>query len=83
MASDQGTANDASLAPAYTSSFFERGTAAAESRKTYMKVMLGGILMVSCIIFGIFSIYWGALWKIPAHQLRGWVIVRGRFSSLS
>ncbi|KAL1751377.1 hypothetical protein FB107DRAFT_278701 [Schizophyllum commune] len=74
MASDQGTANDASLAPAYTSSFFERGTAAAESRKTYMKVMLGGILMVSCIIFGIFSIYWGALWKIPAHQLRGWVI---------
>ncbi|KAI4293892.1 hypothetical protein K525DRAFT_291661 [Schizophyllum commune Loenen D] len=39
-----------------------------------MKVMLAGIVMVGCIIFGIFSIYWGALWKIPAHQLRGWVI---------
>ncbi|KAL1745590.1 hypothetical protein HDZ31DRAFT_81860 [Schizophyllum fasciatum] len=36
--------------------------------------MSGGVFMIAIIIFGIFSIYWGALWKIPAHQLRGWVI---------
>ncbi|KAL1690683.1 hypothetical protein GGG16DRAFT_55197 [Schizophyllum commune] len=73
-ASDQGTAHDASLAPAYTSAFFDRGAAAAESRKMYIKVIFGGIVMIAVIIFGIFSIYWGALWKIPAHPLKGWVI---------
>ncbi len=26
------------------------------------------------VMFCIFSIYWGALWKIPAHNLSGWVV---------
>ncbi|KAK0185224.1 hypothetical protein F5146DRAFT_1005834 [Armillaria mellea] len=25
-------------------------------------------------MFCVFSIYWGALWKIPAHNLQGWVV---------
>lgn len=26
------------------------------------------------VMFGVFSIYWGALWKVPDHQLSGWVV---------
>ena len=31
--------------------------------------------MTVVLIFAVFSIFWGALWKIPAHNLPGWVIV--------
>lgn len=34
--------------------------------------------MVIIMIFTILPIYWGALWKIPAHNLDGWLVVSGR-----
>jgi len=33
--------------------------------------------MTVVLIFAVFSIFWGALWKIPVHDLPGWVIVSG------
>lgn len=31
--------------------------------------------MVVLLIFSVLSIFWGSLWKIPAHQLNGWIVV--------
>ncbi|KAH6910148.1 hypothetical protein BKA70DRAFT_1560776 [Coprinopsis sp. MPI-PUGE-AT-0042] len=44
------------------------------ARGMYLKVFLGGLFMVIFMIFTILPIYWGALWKIPAHNLDGWVV---------
>ncbi|PBK93451.1 hypothetical protein ARMGADRAFT_929201 [Armillaria gallica] len=44
------------------------------SRSLYMKVVAGGTLAMTIVMFCVFSIYWGALWKIPAHNLQGWVV---------
>ncbi len=40
----------------------------------YLKILFGGCLAMVIVMFCIFSIYWGALWKIPAHNLHGWVV---------
>ena len=74
--SDQATANGDATPPSYSSKFFDKGAAAAVSRQIYLKIVFGGLMMMAIVIFGIFSIYWGALWRIPAHNLPGWVIVR-------
>ncbi|KAF8644054.1 hypothetical protein AX16_008707 [Volvariella volvacea WC 439] len=44
------------------------------ARKIYLKVVIGGIFLIILAIFSVFSIYWGALWKIPAHSLSGLVV---------
>jgi hypothetical protein len=50
---------------------------AARARKIYMSTIMGGTMMIIFIIFTIFSIYWGALYKTPSntHKLVGWVVV--------
>ncbi|KIY66183.1 hypothetical protein CYLTODRAFT_423687 [Cylindrobasidium torrendii FP15055 ss-10] len=45
-----------------------------KERAIFMKVLFGGCMGMILVIFCIFSIYWGALWKVPDHQLPGWVI---------
>lgn len=50
------------------------------ARVIYLKAYLGGLFLVVLAIFGVFSIYWGSLWKVPAHTLQGWIVVR-RFTS--
>ncbi|KIY53209.1 hypothetical protein FISHEDRAFT_33652 [Fistulina hepatica ATCC 64428] len=48
---------------------------AAKARKIYFRLNFGALVtMIIVIIFCIFPIYWGALWKIPDHQLSGWVV---------
>ncbi|KAF8991980.1 hypothetical protein BDQ17DRAFT_1223012, partial [Cyathus striatus] len=42
--------------------------------KIYLKIAIGGTSAVIIIIFAIFSIYWGSLWKTPAHSLPGWIV---------
>ncbi|THV04749.1 hypothetical protein K435DRAFT_714295 [Dendrothele bispora CBS 962.96] len=44
------------------------------ARKIYFKVLFGGSLALVVVMFAVFSIYWGALWKTPAHNLHGWVV---------
>lgn len=61
--------------PAPNTSFLDGSKEAAAARATYLKIYLGGTFMIILLIFGIMSIFWGALWKIPAHNLPGWVVV--------
>lgn len=55
--------------------FNDRSKEATAARATYLKIFIGGSFMTILLIFSIFSIFWGALWKIPAHNLPGWVVV--------
>ncbi|KAG7441803.1 uncharacterized protein BT62DRAFT_907367 [Guyanagaster necrorhizus] len=46
----------------------------AAQRKEYIKALVIGCFSMVILLFGVFSIYWGALWKIPDHKLPGWVV---------
>lgn len=59
----------------YSSQFTDKSASMRASRSLYMKVVAGGTLAMTIVMFCVFSIYWGALWKIPAHNLQGWVVV--------
>ena len=52
----------------FTDASNERG------RKIYLKAMFTSSLGLTVALLAIFSIYWGALWRTPEHQLEGWVI---------
>ncbi|KAJ3555553.1 hypothetical protein NP233_g12180 [Leucocoprinus birnbaumii] len=54
--------------------FLAKTQAMADARKIYLKTFIGGGLLIVLTIFGVFSIYWGSLWKIPDHPLNGWVV---------
>lgn len=58
--------------PLFTMNFMDPSL--ASERAMFFKVLIVGFLGMVFIIFAFFSIYWGALWKVPAHQLPGWVI---------
>ena len=59
----------------YSSQFTDRSASMKASRSLYMKVVAGGTLAMTVVMFCVFSIYWGALWKIPTHNLQGWIVV--------
>ncbi|PBK61691.1 hypothetical protein ARMSODRAFT_623483 [Armillaria solidipes] len=58
----------------YSSQFLDKTPSIQASRSAYLKILFGGCFAMVIVMFCIFSIYWGALWKIPAHNLRGWVV---------
>ncbi|KAF9261687.1 hypothetical protein L218DRAFT_869481 [Marasmius fiardii PR-910] len=64
--------NDHEYIPPFSASFTDEKLAIA--RSIYLKMLIGGVLSIVIVLFAIFSIYWGALWKTPAHSLRGWVV---------
>ncbi len=47
---------------------------AAPGRILYIRTLCAGCFAIALIIFGVFSLYWGALWRVPAHSLGGLVI---------
>ena len=48
----------------------------AAARAIFFKIFISGAFFVILVIFCVLSIYWGALWKAPAHDLPGWIVVR-------
>ncbi|KAK0450591.1 uncharacterized protein EV420DRAFT_1766667 [Desarmillaria tabescens] len=58
----------------YSSQFTDKSSSMKASRSLYMKIVAGGTLAMTVVMFCVFSIYWGAVWKIPAHNLQGWVV---------
>ena len=63
------------ITPGKYRSFFDKSKEATIARKIYFKIFLSGSFLTISLIFGIFSLFWGALWKIPAHPLSGIVVV--------
>ncbi|KAG6865536.1 hypothetical protein C0991_001729 [Blastosporella zonata] len=56
----------------FSRNFFDKNNTV--QRGIYFKVLFGGVFAVILVIFAVFSIFWGSLWKIPARNLDGWVI---------
>ncbi|KAF9540263.1 hypothetical protein CPC08DRAFT_650973 [Agrocybe pediades] len=54
--------------------FFDKSKEGAHARATYLKVFLGGTFAMVILIFTVFSLYWGSLWKTPVKNLPGWVV---------
>lgn len=63
-------------AVACTASLLDRNPQMAQARATYLRIFLGGLFLTIVLIFAIFPIFWGSLWKIPAGNLNGWIVVR-------
>ncbi|KAG7442294.1 uncharacterized protein BT62DRAFT_982520 [Guyanagaster necrorhizus] len=40
----------------------------------YLKVVGVGVGAMVVLMFAVFSIYWGALWKVPTRNFAGWVV---------
>ncbi|KAF9036964.1 hypothetical protein BDZ89DRAFT_1061652 [Hymenopellis radicata] len=55
--------------PLYSSNFHE-----LPERKQFLQIFVSACLAMIVVMFAVFSIYWGALWKLPAHPLRGWIV---------
>jgi len=61
----------------FSKKFCQRGDAEVKrARFIYLRSFFLGLFLVVLAMFSIFSIYWGSLWKIPAHPLEGWIVVR-------
>ncbi|KAF9043608.1 hypothetical protein BDZ89DRAFT_943616 [Hymenopellis radicata] len=44
------------------------------ARAIYIKTVAGGCLMIIMVMLSVFSIYWGSLWTLPAHNIQGWIV---------
>lgn len=54
------------LSPLYSDTFGK-----APGRVVYVKILCAGCFAIVLVIFAVFSVYWGALWKVPARPLGG------------
>jgi len=59
----------------YSLQFWDEAPEIGKARKIYITILLQRTLIIVLAIFGIFSIYWGALWQLPARSLEGWIVV--------
>lgn len=60
----------------YTNKFFSRSATLTAARKQYLKILTGGMVLASLVIFGVFPILWGAFYRTPVQNFPGWIIVR-------
>ncbi|KAJ7706689.1 hypothetical protein B0H17DRAFT_1156325 [Mycena rosella] len=70
----EDTAQDASSPPSFSAQFLDKSPETAAARAIYLKMVVGGITALAIVIFAVFSIYWGSVWKTPHHTLPGWIV---------
>lgn len=72
-----GPAAPKPLLPWFTESYFTSEPATAAARKKYIIILTLKILLVIVFLLSVLSIYWGSLWRTPAHthNLNNWVVV--------
>lgn len=75
--SDEKNGRDPNTQP-FSNGFFDKDPITSKARAIYLKIVIGGAVLVSIAIFTVLGIYWGALWKTEelAYGLKGWVVVR-------
>ncbi|PPR07128.1 hypothetical protein CVT24_010478 [Panaeolus cyanescens] len=54
--------------------FLDSSPEGVAARKIYLKIFAPATFIIILVILSIFSIFWGALWKIPAYNLPGIVV---------
>ncbi|KAJ7453212.1 hypothetical protein FB451DRAFT_1342589 [Mycena latifolia] len=69
------TVHDAiSSASPFSTQFLDKSPEIVAARAIYLKVVVGGIVSLAIVIFAVFSIYWGSVWRTPHHTLPGWIV---------
>ncbi|KAJ6496247.1 hypothetical protein C8R45DRAFT_1061837 [Mycena sanguinolenta] len=58
----------------FSAQFLDKSQKAAAARTIYIRTLFAGIMAISLVIFGVFSIYWGSVWTTPHHTLPGWIV---------
>ncbi|KAJ7479077.1 hypothetical protein FB451DRAFT_1131292 [Mycena latifolia] len=66
-------AQDISLA-LFSAQFLDKSPEMAAARMIHLKSVFGGVTARAIVIFAVFSIYWGAVWKAPEHTLPSWIV---------
>lgn len=63
--------------PPHSAGFFDKTPAMARARASYFKIIGGGMIATTFLIFAVLSIFWGSLWKLNdyIHNLDCWVVV--------
>lgn len=74
--SQQTSSNPTSEPQPYENNFLSCNTTMTMARKQYLKMLTGGIVVTSLVIFTIFAIFWGAFYRTPVRNLPGWIVVR-------
>jgi hypothetical protein len=64
----------------FSRGFFDKHN--STSQQIYLRTFISGCFLVIVVIFAIFPIFWGSLWRIPARNLEGWVVVSRLYHSL-
>ncbi|CAA7263150.1 unnamed protein product [Cyclocybe aegerita] len=60
--------------PPFSAQFLDEDEDISRARRTYITILLQRTGLIVTAIFAIFSIYWGALYRIPTHSLEGWIV---------
>jgi len=55
--------------------FLDKSSEAIESRATYFKMVGGVTVMLILILYSLFPIFWGGIWKTPVRNIHGWIVV--------
>ncbi|KAF8161092.1 hypothetical protein B0H34DRAFT_699442 [Crassisporium funariophilum] len=58
----------------YSVQFMDKDDEVSKARRIYVTILLQRTCLIIVAIFAIFPIYWGALWKVPARSLQGWIV---------
>jgi hypothetical protein len=67
-------ANQAQQTLPFSLSFFDASPPVSAARRVYFQTLLQRVALVVALIFCVFSIYWGALWRSPHRALAGWIV---------
>lgn len=60
---------------AFCFDFFDPSPAVSAARKGYLVELTKGVVLVMVMIFCLFSIFWGTLWKLPVANVEGFLVV--------
>jgi len=55
--------------------FLDKSSEAIESRATYLKMVGGVTFLAILILYSLFPIFWGGIWKTPVRNIHGWIVV--------
>ncbi|KAJ3517197.1 hypothetical protein NLJ89_g643 [Agrocybe chaxingu] len=61
--------------PPFSAQFLDEDEDISRARRKYITILLQRTGLIVTAIFAIFSIYWGALYKLPTHSLEGWIVI--------
>lgn len=54
--------------------FLDQSDVPSRARRTFLKILLFRTALIIAVVFSVFSIYWGQLYRIPSHSVEGCVI---------